>query len=146
LLGILYSGDWLAFIKEALNLRSTMNIYHTLGKFVTEADAAHPSKHDPSLDIHFRSGVCLGNGASHLVMSMMPARLQTIVELLGYSGDRATALKLLSEPGGWTADSDEPAVSAGTSFYWRTESRLTKGKSRRASDGRSATSSSLSST
>jgi hypothetical protein len=94
-----------------------MNIYHTLGKFVTEADAAHPSKHDPSLDAHFRSGVYLGVGASHLVMSLMPSRLQTIVEFLGYSGDRATALALLSQPGGWTTESDEPGVSAGTSAH-----------------------------
>jgi hypothetical protein len=47
----------------------------------------------------------------------MPSRLQTIVEFLGYSGDRATALALLSQPGGWTTESDEPGVSAGTSAH-----------------------------
>jgi hypothetical protein len=90
-----------------------MNIYHILGKFVTETDAAHPKGHDPSLDAHFRSGVCLGVGTSHLMMSLMPSRLQTLVELLGYHGDRDYALELLCKPGGWTKDSDEPGTNAG---------------------------------
>ncbi|KAG6838442.1 hypothetical protein C0991_011638, partial [Blastosporella zonata] len=41
LLGIVYSGDWLAFIKEALNMRTTMGIYSHLGAFLDETDATY---------------------------------------------------------------------------------------------------------
>ncbi|KAF8057374.1 hypothetical protein FPV67DRAFT_1723959 [Lyophyllum atratum] len=41
LLGIVYSGDWLASIKEALNMRTTIGIYRQLGAFLDDADAAY---------------------------------------------------------------------------------------------------------
>jgi hypothetical protein len=90
-----------------------MNIYRDLGRFVAAADAAQPSKHDPALDAHFRSGVCMGVGTSALVMSMMPPRVASVVELLGYKGDRREGLAMLARPGGWSVDADEPAVGIG---------------------------------
>ncbi|KAF5358693.1 hypothetical protein D9758_007656 [Tetrapyrgos nigripes] len=116
LLGILYSGDWLAFIKEAFNMRNTISIYGTLLKYIRVMDAESlandgPSEH-PSIDIHFRSGVYLGNGVVSLVLSLMPSRLQSVVEIFGYRGDRSEALYLLYRPGGWSTGSVEPTVSA----------------------------------
>lgn len=110
LLGVVYSGDWLSFIKEALNMRSTITVYRALGQFVTNADARHPSGRDPNIDEHFRSGVDLGNGCSHLVLSLLPARLAAVIELFGYKGDRDLGLKLLMRPGGW--GEGEEVVSA----------------------------------
>jgi hypothetical protein len=43
----------------------------------------------------------------------MPGKLQTLVELFGYKGDRRVGLELLAKPGGWTEQSTEPSVSAG---------------------------------
>ncbi|KAG7451588.1 uncharacterized protein BT62DRAFT_984650 [Guyanagaster necrorhizus] len=111
LLGIIYSGDWLAFIKEALNMRTTFNIYRSLYKYVTTMDAASPTGYDDSIDAHFRSGVYLGTGMSSLVITLMPAKVLTVVELFGYHGDRTEALSLLCKAGGWTSDSDEPTIS-----------------------------------
>ncbi|EIN05662.1 hypothetical protein PUNSTDRAFT_74230 [Punctularia strigosozonata HHB-11173 SS5] len=110
LLGIVYSGDWLAFIKEALKMRTCVSIYRTLGKFIDAADAADPAGFDAGIDAHFRSGVYLGLGAMNLILSMMPNRLQSLVELFGYSGNRLEGLRLLEKAGGWSADSDEPAI------------------------------------
>ncbi|KAK0467451.1 hypothetical protein IW261DRAFT_1574184 [Armillaria novae-zelandiae] len=110
LLGVVYSGDWLAFIKEALNMRTTINIYRVLYKFITTMDEASPSGYDDSIDVHFRSGVYLGAGMSTLILSLMPSKLLTIIELFGYHGDRAEALSILSKAGGWTSTSDEPSV------------------------------------
>ncbi|KAF8837528.1 hypothetical protein BDN67DRAFT_1013812 [Paxillus ammoniavirescens] len=45
LLGIVYSGDWLAFIKEVLNMRTTMSIYRQLGRYMEAADAAYAAAH-----------------------------------------------------------------------------------------------------
>ncbi|KZT05152.1 uncharacterized protein LAESUDRAFT_781726 [Laetiporus sulphureus 93-53] len=115
ILGIAYSGDWLAFIKEALNMRTTINIYRQLGKFLeavdAEAQARGEGPEDKSVDAHFRSGVCLGVGMSNVVLSLMPSKLLTIIELFGYSGDRHAGLAYLMKPGGWSAHSEEPAVS-----------------------------------
>ncbi|PIL26355.1 hypothetical protein GSI_12111 [Ganoderma sinense ZZ0214-1] len=114
LLGIVYSGDWLAFIKEALNMRTTINIYRQLGKYLeavdAEAQAQGKGPEDMSVDADFRSGVYLGVGLSNLVLSLMPARLLTIVELFGYKGDRHAGLAYLQRAGGWTANSDVPSV------------------------------------
>jgi hypothetical protein len=127
LLGILYSGDWLAFLKEALNLRTTMNIYRDLGKFVEQADADALARgdgpEDSSIDQHFRSGVYLGVGASHLVLSMMPARVLSLVEMFGYKGDRETGLEYLMRAGGWTKDKESPDISVSVclllfTYHW----------------------------
>ncbi|CAL1697497.1 unnamed protein product [Somion occarium] len=115
IVGIAYSGDWLAFIKEALNMRTAFNIYRQLGKYLEAADAEAAARgegpEDKSIDAHFRSGVYLGVGSSNLVLSMMPSRLVTLIELFGYKGDRKVGLELLYKAGGWTKDSQEPGVS-----------------------------------
>ncbi|KAG2355431.1 hypothetical protein BDR07DRAFT_1453781 [Suillus spraguei] len=129
LLGIVYSGDWLAFIREVLNMRTTISIYRQLGKWIETVDAAYATAHpellaavsapNPTLetgpdieetppqstiDPHFRSGVYLGLGMSHLVLSMMPGKILALVELFGYKGDRKFGLELLERAGGWGAN------------------------------------------
>ncbi|KZT66217.1 hypothetical protein DAEQUDRAFT_675510 [Daedalea quercina L-15889] len=114
ILGIVYSGDWLAFIKEALNLRTTINIYRQLGQFIDAADAEAQARgegpEDTSIDAHFRSGVCLGVGMSNVILSLMPSKVLTIIELFGYKGDRHAGLAYLMKPGGWSKDASQPAV------------------------------------
>lgn len=173
LLGIVYSGDWLAFIREVLNMRTTISIYRQLGKWIETVDAAYATAHpellaavstpnpiletgtdieetppqssttsfvsaqsysvssspeptstrdlpsspsnatpppthpylpSPAIDPHFRSGVYLGLGMSHLVLSMMPGKILALVELFGYKGDRKFGLELLERAGGWGAN------------------------------------------
>lgn len=98
-------------------MRTAFNIYRQLGKFLEDADVAAQASgkgpEDKSIDAHFRSGVYLGVGASHLILSMLPSRLLTLVELFGYKGDRHLGLKLLYKAGGWTSESDEPSISTG---------------------------------
>ena len=107
-------------IHISLNMRTTIGVYKSLLKYLdavdTEAQARGEGPQDKSIDPHFRSGVYLGNGAMNMILSLMPGKLQTLAELLGYKGDRQVALRLLSLPGGWTKDSAEPSVSIRTSF------------------------------
>ncbi|KAF9034810.1 hypothetical protein BJ165DRAFT_1356068 [Panaeolus papilionaceus] len=128
LLGIVYSGDWLAFIKEALNMRTTISVYRNLHAYVEYMDAVYtaslPSKpstsisdrlEDPSIDQHFRSGVLLGAGMCNIILSLLPGRLMQLSELFGYKGDRMKGLELLMRAGGWGKckdDSDGPSISA----------------------------------
>ena len=95
--------------------------YRQLGKYLEQADAeaaaasastSNPVTYDQSLDQDFRSGVLLGNGTSNLILSMMPPRLLSIVEMFGFRGDRKEGLALLMKAGGWSADSDEPTIGA----------------------------------
>ncbi|KIY53775.1 hypothetical protein FISHEDRAFT_32644 [Fistulina hepatica ATCC 64428] len=109
LLGIVYSGDWLAFLKEILNMRTTMNIYRQLNRFLEVVDAEYAAS-EPDIDPHFRSGVYLGVGATHLMLSMMPPRLLSVIELFGYKGDRHKGLALLMRAGGWVSGEPEPHV------------------------------------
>lgn len=74
---------------------------------------------DNSIDADFRSGVYLGVGVSHLILSLMPGKILTIVELFGYKGDRMTGLTYLNKCGGWSSDSLEPSVSKGGLGYIR---------------------------
>ncbi|KAJ4474283.1 hypothetical protein J3R30DRAFT_3778229 [Lentinula aciculospora] len=124
LLGIVYSGDWLAFIKETLNMRTTIQVYRTLHRYINTMDAESVANggptEDPSVDVHFRSGVYLGAGMSSLILSLLPTKLLTIIEMFGYKGDRAEALVLLGRAGGWSKDSDEPGVSAAQEGVRRT--------------------------
>ncbi|KAJ7926824.1 hypothetical protein B0H13DRAFT_1599253 [Mycena leptocephala] len=111
LLGIVYSGDWLAFIKEALNMRTIISIYRTLYKYVQAVDAEYAAEQAaaPALDAHFRSGVYLGAALSTLILSLLPARLLNIIELFGYAADRAEALEILGRAGGWGPPSTSPS-------------------------------------
>jgi len=94
-----------------------MQVYRQLEKFLeqmdAEAEARGEGPQDKSIDVHFRSGVYLGIGMSHIIISLMPARLATLIELFGYRGDRHFGLEMLQKAGGWTKESPEPAVSQG---------------------------------
>ena len=120
-------------------MRTTINIYRQLGKFLEAADAEAQARglgpEDTSIDADFRSGVYLGVGLSHLVLSLMPSRLLTIVELFGYKGDRHTGLAYLQRAGGWSADSDVPSVGLGASIPRRAP-RIVADRPRRVSRSR----------
>ncbi|KAG6915424.1 hypothetical protein DXG01_011573 [Tephrocybe rancida] len=186
LLGIVYSGDWLAFIKEALNMRTTIGVYRHLGAYLDEADEAYaaslassntpstsssstttpstsasssttslsastpsssvppsqpfispdtpttpkaappkPSRklEDPSIDPHFRSGVYLGTGMCNIILSLIPGKLATLIELFGYKGDRRAGLAQLMRAGGWDGEGgtpEEPAVGTAEEGVRRT--------------------------
>ncbi|GAA5939896.1 hypothetical protein JCM1841_000520 [Sporobolomyces salmonicolor] len=109
-LGIIYSGDFLAFLKEALNMRNAYAIYRTLAKYVEGVDAAYsgPGDEDPSIDQDFRSGVRLGNGMISLILSLLPSTVLKIMEVFGFTGDRDWALSTLMKAGGWKAGVKEP--------------------------------------
>lgn len=90
-------------------MRTTIHTYRQLGKYLDHMDAEAVSSGrgpiDTSIDVHFRSGVYLGLGILNIVLSLMPSRLMTIVELFGYKGDRHEGLAMLMKVGGW-GDSD----------------------------------------
>lgn len=105
-----YAGDFIAFLKEALNMRAAHATYRTLAHYVEAADAAYGGE-DPTIDQDFRSGVNLGNGMISLILSLLPSTVLKIVEVFGFSGDREAALRMLMKPGGWKAGAEKPAIT-----------------------------------
>ena len=98
-------------------MRTTIQVYRQLGKYLdtmdAEADARGEGPEDKNIDPHFRSGVYLGVGMSNIILSLMPTKLLTIVELFGYKGDRHLGLALLEKAGGWTSAASEPKIGQG---------------------------------
>ncbi len=76
-LGIMYSGDWFQFIKEALNLRSANIAYRNMNEFLHQADVTAKGQ-DNSIDQHFRSGVMLGVAMNSLILSLLPNRVLAV--------------------------------------------------------------------
>ncbi|KAF8312368.1 hypothetical protein DL93DRAFT_2115004 [Clavulina sp. PMI_390] len=114
-LGIMHSGDWFAFVKEALNFRAANLAYRGMSEFIAMADKEAKAKgqeKDTDIDEHFRSGVLFGDGVNSLILSMLPSKVMTFVHLFGYTGDRTASLTTLHSIGGWTTTSPEPLVSA----------------------------------
>lgn len=110
-IGIIYSGDFIAFLKEALNMRNAYSIYRTLARYVETADADNGGVPDPTIDEDFRSGVFLGNGLISMILSLLPSTVLKIMEVFGFTGDREYALKTLMKGGKWVAGQKEPGMS-----------------------------------
>jgi hypothetical protein len=53
----------------------------------------------------------------NIVLSLMPGKLMTLVELFGYHGDRKVGLEMLMRAGGWEEGAEEPRVSAGEHIF-----------------------------
>ncbi|BGP52632.1 hypothetical protein JCM8202v2_000188 [Rhodotorula sphaerocarpa] len=98
-LSMAYAGDFVAFLKEALNMRSAYSTYRTLEQYIESEDDAWGDE-DPKVDRDFRSGVNLGNGMISLILSLLPSTVLKIMDVIGFSGDRDVALRTLMKPGG----------------------------------------------
>ncbi|SOV04327.1 uncharacterized protein UDID_02344 [Ustilago sp. UG-2017a] len=98
-LGIAYAGDFFAFVSEALNMRNAYGIYRSLQKYVDWAEGK-----GEKLDEDFKSGVYLGNGLISMILGLVPGKVLKIMEVFGYTGDTAWAMKTLSKAGQWSDD------------------------------------------
>jgi hypothetical protein len=100
-----------------LNFKTIVGIYRELGEFIEAMDEEAKTRgesENKSIDVDFRSGVYLGVGCTHLILSMMPGKILTIVELFGYKGDRLVGLEYLNKSGGWSLDPKVPPISKGS--------------------------------
>lgn len=109
-MGILYSGDFIGFVAEAFNMRNAYGIYRSLSKYVEWADKKASGKRDETIDEDFRSGVYLGNGLISMILGLLPGKVLKIMEVFGYTGDTAWALKTLARAGDWSEKSDKPGM------------------------------------
>lgn len=96
-------------------MRSCIALYKAMYTYLeaidAEAVAAGKGPHSTEVDDDFRSGVYLGMGVTHLVLSLLPGRIVPILEMFGYKGERKVALELLSKSGGWVKGEKAPRIS-----------------------------------
>lgn len=99
-------------------MRTCVQVYRLLARYLEVMDAesvtAGTGSQHPDIDNDFRSGVYLGTGVTHLLLSLLPSRISTVMELFGYKGDRREGLETLAKAGGWTPDLSvtDPSISA----------------------------------
>jgi tetratricopeptide (TPR) repeat protein len=117
-LGIFYAGDTIAFVKQALGLRSAYFTMRELLEFVEycdgEAEEAQIAgrRANFTVDQDFRSGVYLGNGLCSLVLSLLPKQALKVMEGFGFVGDRKFSLDMFARAGGWSKSKPLPTISA----------------------------------
>ena len=118
IVGILYSGDTVGLVREAMGLRTAYIVLRDLLKMVESADHAAEKANrsgQPSsrtIDEDLRSGVYFGMGSCMLVLSLLEPRMLKFMEGVGFVGDRRKAMELFERAGGWSRQRREPALSA----------------------------------
>jgi tetratricopeptide repeat protein 39 len=89
-------------------MRTCVQIYRLLARYLDDVDAeslaAGTGPQHPDVDNDFRSGVLLGMGVTHLLLSLLPSRIGTVMEIFGYKGNRREGLEILAKAGGWSPD------------------------------------------
>ncbi|CAO3695465.1 unnamed protein product [Rhizopus stolonifer] len=101
LLCIVHDESFASFFREGLNVRSSYNTYKVMEKFIIESEDSS----DPEIDNHFTSGVLLGVGLFHIMISLLPSSVMKLVEFIGFTSDRTHGLKTLEKVGKWEGDS-----------------------------------------
>lgn len=118
IVGIVYAGDTIGLIREAMGLRTAYACLRNLLKMIEAADEAAEAANrqgEPShktMDQDLRSGVYFGMGCCMLVLSLLEPRMLKFMEGVGYDGNRAKAMSLFERAGGWTHTQDMPNVPA----------------------------------
>ncbi|KAJ3545812.1 hypothetical protein NMY22_g2292 [Coprinellus aureogranulatus] len=124
LLGIVYSGDWLAFIKEECVDFIALWICPS-GYTANCTPSSKPPIPNiaPVTHLHQRPLQTVPPGrescsawgchsSCQISFGLMPGKLMTLVELFGDHGDREKGLEMLIRSGGWGGENEEPSISA----------------------------------
>lgn len=116
ILSILYTGDTVGLIREAMSLRTAYLCLRNLLKMVEAGDEvvdeANRTGQSPtkSIDEDLRSGVFFNMGCCMLVLSVLEPRLLKFMEGVDFENSRPKALAFFERAGGWTRVQSEPRI------------------------------------
>ncbi|KAL7055760.1 hypothetical protein AAHC03_022653 [Spirometra sp. Aus1] len=79
-------------IRSSIKLRECYRCYRTCWKIHTNKDWGNSSTRNA-----FDCGVHMGVGAFNLLLSLLPSKVLSLLEIVGFSGNREVGLKLLRE-------------------------------------------------
>ncbi|CAG8745827.1 8292_t:CDS:1, partial [Ambispora leptoticha] len=100
---IFYDNALVSFIREGFHIRNSYVIFRNLAKFI-ECVKDDEDITNFEVDSHFSSGVSLGIGIFHLILSILPPGILKIIHFVGVTNDRSLALRTLESCGGWNYD------------------------------------------
>ncbi|KAJ3354673.1 hypothetical protein HDU83_004895 [Entophlyctis luteolus] len=103
LLTLVANTNLVNFVKEGMQMRSSFTVvkacFRFLEKIYDEEGVDGYVSH--SIDEHFISGIVSCAGLFGLILSFLPSKIIKVFELIGFQGDRDTALDRLSMSAGW---------------------------------------------
>ena len=101
------------FVKEGLAIRQSFNIYKTCYKFLLNIfeKSGCQGLIDAGVDNHFVTSVYLGLGGFNLILSILPAKLLRLFEIIGFGGNRDFGLECLSLGAGWPIEHNQEPLS-----------------------------------
>lgn len=104
LLSLITDSNMVAFLKEGLAIRQSYNIFKTCYKFlVSLSKNGTQALIQNGVDSHFITSVYLGLGGFNLMLSILPARVLRIFEIIGFAGHRDFGMKCLALGANWPA-------------------------------------------
>ena len=103
MLSLITDKNLMAFVREGMHIREAYNTINQLFKFIRHLIKDCPEEEidilldENGVDYHFLSGVLNGMGIFNMIFSMLPSRLLSVFEIIGFSGDRDFALTCLGK-------------------------------------------------
>ncbi|XP_034839630.2 tetratricopeptide repeat protein 39B-like isoform X2 [Maniola hyperantus] len=82
-LGIIENEDMTGFLRASLRVRTSYNAYRMCAKILERK-----AWEDESSRAHFESGVRLGLATFNVMIAMLPPRIVTLLEFVGFSADK----------------------------------------------------------
>ncbi|KAJ3151624.1 hypothetical protein HDU86_006043 [Geranomyces michiganensis] len=112
ILSLVTDTNMVAFVREGLAIRTAYNTYKSCYRFLQrtfDEEGGAEGLVKNNVDEHFVSGILLGVGSFNVILSMLPAKVLRLFELIGFSGDRDFGLSRL-EIGGTYPPRDRSAT------------------------------------
>ncbi|KAL2915010.1 hypothetical protein HK105_205554 [Polyrhizophydium stewartii] len=129
ILSLLTDTNMVAFVREGLNIRQAYSIFKSSFRFLRkvweEEGPEGLARH--RIDANFINAVYHGIGAFNLVLSILPARVLRVFEMIGFGGHREFGMRCLELGADWP---DLPAGGAAGSVNEATQRRATTSRKR----------------
>ncbi|KAJ3146777.1 hypothetical protein HDU89_006032 [Geranomyces variabilis] len=104
ILSLVTDTNMVAFVREGMAIRNAYNTYKSCYRFlqrIFDEEGGANGLVKNNVDEHFVSGILLGVGSFNVILSMLPAKVLRLFELIGFSGDRDFGLSRLEIGGGY---------------------------------------------
>ncbi|KAF7244485.1 Tetratricopeptide repeat protein 39A [Varanus komodoensis] len=86
-LTFLQDENMISFVKGSIKIRTSYQTYRELESLIHSSNYVKGENHP-----HFEGGVKLGVGAFNMTLSMLPTRIVRLLEIVGFSGNKAKVL------------------------------------------------------
>ncbi|KAH9270740.1 hypothetical protein BASA83_007102 [Batrachochytrium salamandrivorans] len=113
-LSLLTDTNMVAFVREGLNIRQAYSIFRSGFRFLERVweEEGPEGLVTHQIDQQFINAVYHGVGVFNLVMSVLPAKLTSIFEMIGFDGNREFGTRCLELGANWPENNSQSPISA----------------------------------